>query len=328
LPRVVPRLRRESRPSAAPASRILAGLLLLCLSQTAFSQQPAGSSPAVIGPQSPAGPAALGQLPWRADPLVAPSPANPVPPVAPPAAPSAALPAASSPAPPPPSATVAPKPPPKIWEGGLELGLNGSEGNSQNFNLHFGAKVKRKTELTTLSSELDYKKNNADSVETANKAFLDSRFEYLFQNSPWTWFVHNIEDYDEFKAYDLRVSLDTGLGYQLVKNDLTSLVGRLGGGTTREIGGPDDQFIPEIVFGLEGEHKLSKRQKLCASVEYRPDVTEFSNYRMNAKAAWEVLLDEERHLSMKVGVLDRYDSNADGHKPNDLDYTLTLLWSF
>ena len=135
-------------------------------------------------------------------------------------------------------------------------------------------------------------------------------------------------DYDEFKAYDLRVSLDTGVGYQFIKNDATSLIGRVGGGTTREIDGPDDTFIPESVFGLEGEHKLNKRQKLCASVEYRPDVTDFGNYRLNAKADWEVLLDEETHLSMKVGVLDRYDSYADGFKPNDIDYTLALLWSF
>lgn len=220
------------------------------------------------------------------------------------------------------------EPPPKIWEGGLELGLNGSDGNSQTFNLHVGAKVKRKTECNILSSELDYKQNSSDSVETANKAFLDSRFEHLFKESPWTWFVHNIVDYDRFKAYDLRVSLDTGLGYQLIKNDTTSLISRFGGGTTREIGGPDDKYIPELVFGLEGEHKINKRQKLCASVEYRPDVTDFANYRLNSKAAWEVLLDEEMHLSMKVGVLDRYDSYSNGKEPNDLDYTLTLLWSF
>jgi putative salt-induced outer membrane protein YdiY len=220
------------------------------------------------------------------------------------------------------------EPAPKLWEGGLELGLDGSEGNSQTFNLHFGAKLKRKTECNILSSELDYKKNSSDSVETANKAFLESRFEHLIQQSRWTWFVHNIVDYDEFKAYDLRVSLDAGFGYQFIKNDFASLIGRLGGGTTREIGGPDDRFIPEAVFGLEGEYKISKRQKLGASVEYRPDVTDFTDYRLNTKAAWEVLLDEEKHLSMKVSILDRYDSNEDGHEPNDLDYALTLLWNF
>jgi putative salt-induced outer membrane protein YdiY len=220
------------------------------------------------------------------------------------------------------------EPPPKLWEGSVELGLDGSEGNSQNFNLHFGAKLKRKTEFDILSSELDYKRNSNNSIDTADKAFLESRFEHLFQQTPWTWFVHNIEDYDRFKAYDLRVSLDSGLGYQFIKIDSASLIGRFGGGTTREIGGPDDRFIPELVFGLEGELKISKRQKLTTSVEYRPDVTNFLDYRINGKAAWEVLLDEEKHLSMKVSVLDRYDSNVDGHKPNDLDYAVTLLWSF
>ena len=87
-------------------------------------------------------------------------------------------------------------------------------------------------------------------------------------------------------------------------------------------------FRPGTSADRQGKHKLIKRQKLCASVEYRPHVTDFANYRLNTKAAWEVLLDEEKHLSMKVGILDRYDSYADGHQPNDLDYTLTLLWSF
>jgi len=278
-----------------------------------------GTAPAAVGPQF--------QMPPLGSPFPAPPAAGQLQAI-PPASGDSIPPAAA--VVPPPSTTVVPtpEPPPKIWEGGLELGLDGSEGNSQNFNLHFGAKLKRKTKFNILSSELDYKENSSNSVQTANKAFLDSRFEHLFQESRWTWFVHNIVDYDEFKAYDLRVSLDTGFGYQLIKNDTTSLISRFGGGTTREIGGPDDKFIPEAGFGLEGEHKLSKRQKLCASVEYRPDVTDFTDYRLNTKAAWEVLLDEEKHLSMKVGILDRYDSYADGSKPNDLDYTVTLLWSF
>lgn len=210
----------------------------------------------------------------------------------------------------------------------MELGLDSSEGNSQTFNFRFGAKLKRKTEFNILSSEFDYRKNSSNSVDTANRALLDARYEHLFPESRWTCFIHNSEDYDQFKAYDLRVSLDTGVGYRLIKDDDTWLTAHFGGGTTREIGGPNDRFIPEAVFGLEGEHKISKRQKLTASVEYRPDVTNFGNYRINGKAAWEVLLDEEKHLSMKFSALDRYDSLVDGHKPNDLDYAVTLLWSF
>jgi putative salt-induced outer membrane protein YdiY len=290
-------------------------------------------------PSPPSNPYPANQPPYQSAPppnsqFVAP-PASQLPPpgqfqAVPPVYPGPMPVPADSTLPPPSNTVVAPttEPPPKLWEGSLELGLDGSEGNSQTFNLHSGAKLKRKTEFNVVSSELDYRKTTANSVDTVNKAFLDSRFEHLFQQSPWTWFVHNIDDYDEFKAYDLRVSLDTGLGYRLVRSDLMSLIGRFGGGTTREIGGPDDRFIPEAVFGLEGELKISKRQKLCASAEYRPDVTDFTDYRLYLKTAWEVMLDEEKHLSMRVSVLDRYDSNADGLKPNDLDYALTLLWSF
>ena len=310
----------------ASVCRLLAltGLILLYLPTEALSQESQDVTPTLTGPQLPVALSSVSPPP----PVSTTPPSSSLPPGSPDQSPSV-TPADNGKAITPNTAVpLETEPPPKLWEGGLELGLDGSDGNSQNFNLHFGAKLKRKTQFNVLSSELDYKQNNSNSVQTANKAFLDSRFEHLFQESRWTWFVHNIEDYDQFKAYDLRVSLDTGFGYQLIKGGSTSLIGRLGGGTTREIGGPDDKFIPEAVFGLEGEHKLSKRQKLTASVEYRPDVTDFADYRLNIKAAWEVLLDEEMHLSMKVGVLDRYDSYSDGSKPNDLDYTVTLLWGF
>jgi putative salt-induced outer membrane protein YdiY len=221
-----------------------------------------------------------------------------------------------------------PPPAPKIWQGDLELGLNGSEGNSQTFNIRFGAEAKRKTKCHVLSFDLDYHKNTNDSMETAHRSFLDWRYERLFEDSPWTWFVHGTVDYDEFQAFDLRVSLDTGLGYQLIKTEATSLLSRAGGGWSREIGGPDDRDVPEAVFGMDFEHQVNKRQKLTATVDYAPDVTDFGAYRLNTKAGWEALLDESMNLSLKVSVLDRYDSTPNGVKPNDIDYAVTLLWSF
>ena len=91
---------------------------------------------------------------------------------------------------------------------------------------------------------------------------------------------------------------------------------------------PNEDFVPEAVFGLEFDHKLNERQKFSASSEYSPDVTDFLDYRLKSKASWEVLLDEATNLSLKVSILDRYDSTPNGKKANDLDYTLTLLWSF
>jgi hypothetical protein len=227
--------------------------------------------------------------------------------------------------------TIDPKPvepPPKIWEGSFELGLDGTEGNSQNLNFHFGSKLKRKTAESTLTSEFAYHRNSSNSNETANAGLQEGRAEHSFSDSPWTYFIHDRLDYDEFSSYHFRVSLDAGIGYQFIKNDATSLIGRFGAGTSKDFRGPNTDFVPELVFGMEGEHKLSKKQKLTGSVEYRPDVGDFNNWRVVSKAGWEILLDEDMHLSLKFGLLDRYDSNSGTKKPNDLDYYATILWSF
>ncbi|NLX95312.1 MAG: DUF481 domain-containing protein [Rhodopirellula sp.] len=225
-------------------------------------------------------------------------------------------------------AAEAPPPPVKLWEGSLELGLNGTEGNTQTFNFRFGAKVKRKTEWNVFSTDIDYRRDSADGEETANRAFLESRYEHLLGQSPWSWFVHDTLEYNEFQAFDLRIALDSGLGYSILKNDTTTLVARLGAGTSREIGGPNDDFVPEAVFGADLEHQLSRRQKISLSGEYRPDVTDWADYRLTSKAGWEILLDETMNLSLKFTVSDRYDSTPHGVKPNDLDYAVMLLWSF
>jgi len=225
-------------------------------------------------------------------------------------------------------AVVAEVKPPKLWTGSFELGLAGTDGNSQTLDLRFGLAAKRKTEKSILSLDLDYHKTSSDGEETANRAFHDWRQEWLFGQSPWTCFIHGTVDYDEFQSFDLRVTADTGVGYQFIKTDATKLNGRLGGGFSREIGGPDDRYVPELIYGGDFEHRLSKRQKISLSAEYAPDVTDWADCRVKAKAGWEVLLDEEMNLSLKLSVLDRYDSTPNGAKPNDVDYSVVLLWTF
>ena len=111
----------------------------------------------------------------------------------------------------------------QLWKGSCELGFNGSEGNTETLNFRFGFDAKRKTDLNIIDLDLDYHKKTADNEETANRMFLDSRYELLNGDSPWTSFVHQTTEYDEFKAYDVRVSLDTGIGYQFIDNDQTTL---------------------------------------------------------------------------------------------------------
>ena len=215
-----------------------------------------------------------------------------------------------------------------LWEGAFELGLSGSDGNSQTLNYLVGLDAKRETKKTITDLDLRYDRKSSNSVETAHRLFADARWERLFGDSPWSWYVRHTTEYDEFTAFDVRITFNSGIGRSWIKTDNTTFLTRLGAGASQEIGGPDEDWVPEGVFGLEFERKLTEKQKLSLSSEFLPDVTEVSDYRINTKANWDMLIDEQTNMSLRVGVLDRYDSTPNGAKANDLDYTITLLWNF
>jgi putative salt-induced outer membrane protein YdiY len=216
----------------------------------------------------------------------------------------------------------------KAWNGSFDLGANGSEGNSTSFNLRAGLNMKREVpwNITTLTA--NYVNTSSNSIATADRLFLDGRYEWLFAGSPWSVYVHETTDYDEFRAFDVRVTADTGVGYQFWKTDVSRFKGRFGPGASREIGGPNDDWIAELVFGAIYERQISKYQKFNFTVDYFPEVADFTNYRVNTQINWEVVLDEINNLSMKIGVVDRYDSTDEGKKPNDIDYKTVVVWSF
>jgi putative salt-induced outer membrane protein YdiY len=220
------------------------------------------------------------------------------------------------------------EPPPKIWKGSVDMGLNGSEGNSQVFNFRFNAQITRETPDSKLKLVTNYVRTNSNGTDTANRLFFDGRDELLFETSPWTLYVHETSEYDEFKDFDARVTADAGIGYQIIKNDLTSLIARMGPGFSYEVDG-QDEVIPELAMSLALEHQLTKFQKLAISVDFFPAFENFSDYRCNTQASWQMVIDEENNLSLKLSAVDRYDSTpGDGLQPNELDYAATLLWSF
>ena len=45
-------------------------------------------------------------------------------------------------------------------------------------------------------------------------------------------------------------------------------------------------------------------------------------------AGWEIALCKAWGLSLKLSVIDRYDSTPQGARPNDLDYSTLLIWVF
>jgi putative salt-induced outer membrane protein YdiY len=216
------------------------------------------------------------------------------------------------------------------WHGGVELGLNGSEGNSQNFNMRAGANAERKTDLYVTKATFVYERASADSEVTKNRAELAARNDWIFEKgSPWRYFVQGGVIYDDFQDWQWRLTVANGIGYAFIENERTTLVGRAGVGLRRDVGGDDNRIHPEGLLGGDLSHKLTERQLLTATVDLYPDFLNLHNYRAVAKATWELLVDPETKMSLKIGVEDRYDSEpGPDTKKNDFSYFALLVWSF
>jgi putative salt-induced outer membrane protein YdiY len=219
--------------------------------------------------------------------------------------------------------------PNKLWNGSFNLGLDGSEGNTEAFHFRFALDATRKTEFSVITANLDYKKETAFTQTTADRLYFDGRCERLIAPTRWSVFFHETIEYDRSQPFNVRDTSDAGVGYRLVKTDLTTLIGRIGGGFSHEYGGPENgEYTPEAVFGVQLECRINKRQKLMGIVEYAPDVADFLRYRIRTQAALEMLLNQQENLGLRMGVLERYNSVPNGARPNDLDYALMLMWKF
>ncbi len=220
------------------------------------------------------------------------------------------------------------KPPPKVWSGSFEFGLAGTEGSSETFNTRFGANLKSDVPGSVLTLDLNYKHDSSGGVSTADQLFFEARHEWERDETPWSLFVHGSLELDEFKPFDYLVASDVGMSYRFIKTDTTKFKGRAGFGVSREIGGPDDEAVPEGVLGLNYERKFSDWQKLKMSCDYFPSWDDFSMFRLTARADWEFVLSMEHNISLKLGVVDRYDPSPSGGESNSLDYSTVILWKF
>lgn len=215
---------------------------------------------------------------------------------------------------------------PTPWDAGVQLGINAADGNSESFSLQVGTDVKRTTDDDKAALELLYNKASADNVETQNNAYFKGRYDRDISDTPWLCFAAGTVTYDEFQAFDIRLAANGGIGYHFIQNEQTTLTGRFGGGASREFGGPDDDTVPEAVYSMDFERQWTKRQKSILEAEYFPSWMDYNDYRLVAKASWEIMIDEQSNTNLKISIIDRYDSTPNGRRPNDLNYALLLLW--
>jgi putative salt-induced outer membrane protein YdiY len=213
------------------------------------------------------------------------------------------------------------------WTGGFEFGLNGTEGNTQVFKLRTAFEVKYDTPEDMFIITGWYSMAKLDNELSENKALFLARNE-LPIDTLFSWFSQVVVEYDEFRDFDFRVAMHSGLVINAIKSDETLLKFRVGAGASKEIGETQKEWVPEAQFGTDFDQKITKNVKLVSSVDYYPDISNFGQYRIRARAAFEILLDPDLNMCLNLGAIDRYDSRPANSKRNDLDYYATLMFRF
>jgi putative salt-induced outer membrane protein YdiY len=215
---------------------------------------------------------------------------------------------------------------PLPWDTGLELGINGSSGTSDSFSIRAGGYIKRESRFSKLDLSSYHNRTNTSGESTQNNAQFDVRNDWLLdEKSPWTLFGAGNVFYDEFQAFDLQTNANTGIGYRFIHKPELGLIGRVGGGTSREFGGPDDRWVPESLFGFEYNQQIFKTQKLYTKLDYFPEWEEVGEFRLVVDAGWEIELVQPSNLSLKISANDRYDSTPNGAEPHLVNYSVLLL---
>ena len=222
--------------------------------------------------------------------------------------------------------------PPRRWRGGFEFGINGSEGNSDVISLRFGANADRRVDRNAYHIDMLYTYTQQDGTTRQNQAILNARDEILFPGSPWSIFSAVQVEFDEFRAYDLRAGAYAGLSYRWLKTESTLFKTRLGAGAVREIdtkpGGSPDRWVPEAVVGGDFNHRFTDRQSFVSSLDVFPNLSQLGQFRVRARTGYEIVIDPEHGMVLRLGVQDRYDSNPGPALRNDLNYFATLLFRF
>lgn len=215
------------------------------------------------------------------------------------------------------------------WDGTVDAGVTGSSGNSENFSLRMGFTAVRKAREMETALDGSYTWETDAGEKSKSRGEANARNDWNFEESRWFVFAVGKGEYDEFQDWRWRFSGIVGPGYALIRDEKTTLKVRAGAGFAHELGGSRNEWIPELDVGFDFERQLTERQKVFVTHDTFPSVEDFANFRTVTKAGWEMLVDPEVNLVLKVGIEHRHESEQrEGFKKNDLEYFATVGWRF
>lgn len=217
----------------------------------------------------------------------------------------------------------------RLWRGDISFGLNGASGNTERFNSRFGLDSTREGKWTDFKNNMTYANSTANGSTTEDKFLHNSRTEWKLGESKWKPYSSVQGVHDIFQVYDYRLILNAGTAYQLWKNDRVDGQVRFGSGATRDFGGASaNTWTPEASLGGDWKFQANAQNSFTAGFDYFPSYLSIDDFRLNTRGAWEILVEPRWQLSLRLGFMDRYQTQSYGKKKNDIDYFAEIVKKF
>jgi len=216
----------------------------------------------------------------------------------------------------------------KDWKMQFSLGLTGTSGNSDGFNIRTGFKASKKDETGSWKLDGTFWFAEANGERSQNALEIGMQRDWKIKDSPWFWFAEGRYRSDEFKPYDHRLSVHGGLGYDMNTQGVPAKI-RLGAGVTKEWGGGDNRLKPESLFGGEFTWVINEKHSINFKSTIYPNQEDFTEFRMISTADWTIKLDPASGLSLKIGLWDEYETDVPkGYKNNDMRVFASVVIDF
>jgi hypothetical protein len=156
------------------------------------------------------------------------------------------------------------------WKRSIDLGLNGSECNSQHFSGRGAVGATRTAQHMVTKAGISYVYGTSDSKKNKSRGEAFVRNDWVFTESPSGVFAQGKVEFDEFQEWDWRANFVVDPNYQLIKNGTTSLKLRAGlGGSYARGGTVKEEFRPEamcLAQTLNTSSPNTRRSRLSSSI--------------------------------------------------------------
>lgn len=228
-----------------------------------------------------------------------------------------------------PEGTKMPKPA-REWRGRLELGINGTSGNSDRFSAQGRTEARRVTDINKLLLyiQANYSENNG--VRSQNESKIGGRYES--EVSPrWSWYTRAEVEQDEFEEIDLRSTIVLGMSYSILEEQNQTLAARLGLGYQRE-SFEDNPTEENMILDFGYDYMLQVRDwaRLTQDLTYYSGIDQpTEELRLVVNTAAEVPLTPGQQWKLRLGVTHEFDDQpVEGVENLDTTYFLNLVYDW